>query len=243
MNIELDIPYLSGTGFFVYFPPFEDQFFYITSDHCIDYKNCELILKVSYGSYKNQQFFDLGDVEFDCPFTVKRATDDEDYEDVLIFPVNNISDSKKEILFNRALRLSHDDDVSYLLNLLSSSRDCGKVRIIGYPACSETELEYDKEKKHIELKMHPRGLNGYLEKDEFGYKIINTNWRDERLGGFSGSPVLCLINSIKEYNIIILGLVSAGSNSKKFIRFIPIDLVTQGIAQFLYNKGYNVQQA
>lgn len=232
---------LDGTGFFVYFPPYETEIFYVTTRHSI-LQNANKPLLIRYASYyrHDKGYSDLGFVEFSEQFQVSDTKNNE-IEDVSIFVVDrNISQLKRCVLLQRSLKLPHSDTVSIFLESLSSSKINGKVRLIGYPAISETEIIEDDKGNPI-LKLHPRGLNGWLEKDTHGiYKIIETNWQGERLGGFSGSPILALptdINTAKT-DVLLLGMLIAGHNELKEVKFIPIDIITQAISCFLLDNGY-----
>ena len=242
-DIVTGISYLSGTGFFVYFPPFENEIFYITSRHCLisehngDFNNSLLI---SYASYNHMDYSVYGKVEFSNYIEISETKNE--LEDIIIFRVSNeISQLKKQILLNRSLKLFHIDNVDNILRLLSNSRNNGKVRIIGFPTKSETELTYTENYEIESLRLHPRGLNGWLKISSYGiYDIVDTNWEEETLGGFSGSPALAILSDGNAHNIMIIGVVIAGDNNKKIVSFVSINPVTQAIAQILCQEGYFV---
>lgn len=234
-------PYLSGTGFFVYFPPFEDQIFYITARHCFIHShegNFNNKLLISYGSYKHPENFSLGNIPFSEYIEISEKNE-SDLDDILIFAIDNqIDSSRKKVLLNRAIKLSHIDDVNFMIELISSSRNYGKVRTIGFPNKSDTELKYDENYEIESIRLQPRGFNGWLEKDSNDiYKIVDTNWKEDSLNGFSGAPILVILS---DNQIKVIGILIAGSNQEKFAKFISINNVTQAIAQFLCNKGYAV---
>ncbi len=241
---KTNFSYLSGTGFFVYFPPFEDYIFYVTARHCcikaLD-SGFDGSLLIDYASFNHLDYSIFGKVPFSQYIEINESNEGSSLEDIIIFIVDNeISLLKKQILLNRALKLSHAIDVNSILEILSHSKENGKVRIIGFPSESETELLYDESGENVScLKLHPRGLNGWLEESSHGiYHIVDTNWREETLKGFSGSPVLAVFVGPALIDIRVIGIVIAGYEAKKIIKFVSINCVTQAVAQFLYEKGY-----
>ena len=251
---EIGISYLSGTGFFVYFPPFETCIFYITARHCIvknniDIKSVEIYLKIQYFCIKRPEFNSFGIVKLDNCISIRENQEVEEDEDILIFTVDyEGSELKRHALLQRSLKLWHQDDVTNFLEAVSSSKNEGKVRVIGFPSASDTGIDYDENMNIKQLTIQPRGFNGYAEKDGNNiYKIIDTNWKEKRLEGFSGSPVLalCAYKDIffnEKVKVGVVGVVLTGSNTNKMVKFININIATQAIAQFLHSKGYLIPQ-
>lgn len=239
-DAKTGISYLSGTGFFVYFPPFENQVFYITSRHCL--KNLEDKLYIEYASFNHLNYSVFGKIEFSKYIELNESENELELEDVIICVVSEgIAPLKKQVLLNRALKLAHVNNVDAILDLLASSQNNGKVRIIGFPEKSETELIYNENYEVEGLKMQPRGLNGWLKTSSHGiYDIVDTNWTETTLKGFSGSPVLAICPNGNGYTIVVLGIVIAADENKKIVRFISINSVTQAIAEILYKDGYCV---
>jgi hypothetical protein len=147
-----DYPFFSGTGFFVYFAPFDNYIFYVSAKHCFSgYRENNFLqkLKIPY-QYKTEETSNNNSDEaiiFSEYLMMKHAEEDDDYEDLIIFVVDkNISNAKKKILKQRALRLQHQDDINTILEQLCRIK--GNIRTVGFPKTSK-EIDFDKKKSRI----------------------------------------------------------------------------------------------
>jgi hypothetical protein len=114
--IILDAPewtFFSGTGFFVYFPPFDDVFF-VTARHCVIAPDGSEkgVLKIPY--HPDQQ--DREAIFFETRLEATYRGGDGEIEDVTVYVVGNVPPERKAILRQRALRLEHQDDVQALID-------------------------------------------------------------------------------------------------------------------------------
>lgn len=233
-NILVDIenkeyPFYSGTGFFVYIEPYE-EIFYVTAKHCFKDDSYE---KLTDGKIKLQVFIENQSnklVQFDTIFGAFNPEDNEDI-DILVFTVSkDLEKDKISILRNRALKLTHQDDVDSIVNYILLNNE--NVRTIGFPQISK-EFDYDKN----ESKVQPRGFYGKISRknnDKNVYYFENTNWKD-KYNGFSGSPILALCPTLYEkVEPIVLGIILTATQEKG--TFLSINIVTDTILQYLLDK-------
>ena len=234
-----DYPFFSGTGFFVYFPPFDEYIFYISAKHCFtNYgKNVFLKkLKIPY-KYKTKETENktLNEaIIFSEYLTMKHTELDDDYEDLIIFVVDkNITSENKEILKQRALKLHHQDDIDNILTNLSKIK--GNIRTVGFPQTSK-EIDFDKKKSIVQ----PRGFYGKIskkEKDKHRYKFEQPSWKEKEYGGFSGSPILGILpiynpaNNKISMEAIPIGILLSATQYRG--EFISINLATNLISKYL----------
>ena len=234
-----EYPYFSGTGFFVYFPPFDDYFFYVSAKHCFTgYKETNFYdkLKIPY-EYQTKEISNNNLEEaiiFSEFLIMKHSEKDDDFEDLIIFVVDkNISNEKKKILRKRALRLQHQDDIDVILEHLCNIN--GNIRTVGFPKGSK-EIDFDKKKSIIQ----PRGFYGKIAKkknDQYRYKFEQPSWKEGEYNGFSGSPILEILPLYnpedKKISIeaIPIGVLLSATQYKG--EFISINLVTNLIAKYL----------
>ena len=234
-NILMDIeqrkyPFYSGTGFFVYIEPYE-EIFYVTAKHCFKGDNYK---RLTEGKIKLQIFIEEQSnklVQFDDVFGAFNPEDNDDI-DILIFSVSkDLEKDKISLLRNRALKLTHQDDVNTIINFILVNNE--NIRTIGFPQISK-ELDYDKK----ESKVQPRGFYGKMSKkdnDKNVYYFENTNWQD-KYDGFSGSPILALCPTLNgKTEPIVLGIILTATETKG--TFLSINIVTDTILQYLLNKN------
>lgn len=224
-------PFFGGTGFFVFFPPFDDVFF-ITARHCViapdGTKKGALIIPYS----SDQQ--DCDPILFETRLEASFRGDDGEIEDVTVYVVGNVTIERKAKLMQRALRLEHQDNVQTLIDrhLLTQER----LRTVGFPSVSK-EFDYDNNQATV----RPRGFHGQLtnkSKLRDRYEIDGLNWLDGETEGFSGSPVLAWgINLKGEIQPIPIGMLVTGSDDK--VSFLSINSATDLIAEYLKNKNKN----
>lgn len=230
--------FLSGTGFFVKFPPYLDVFF-VTARHCVirsdgDFTS-NLLIPIDYNKYKYQL----------VPFsTYLEASDsvemnEDNLEDILVFVVgDDISDDIREVLLSRALSLlPHQENVDYLINSIIQQK--GKIRTVGFPDVS-TNIDYENNQATLQPRGFHADLIGKGELDR--YKIDNLNWKECGLNGFSGSPILALCpkatrmidNKIKADDVIAIPIGVFVTSQY----FISINVVTNLIAEYFSSPEY-----
>lgn len=235
-----DYPFFSGTGFFVMFPPYE-YIFYITAKHCFtkysDNKFTEkLKIPYEYSSLEKTSKFQNQAIIFSEYLTMKYTEQDDDYEDVLIFIVDNsISQEKKEILKERALTLQHQDDINQILNNLCSIN--GNIRTVGFPSTSK-DINYDDGSSNIQ----PRGYFGKISKTSKSknmYGFENPSWKENAYNGFSGSPILEIMPIKKQNGTLNIEAIPIGillTATKTRGEFLSINVATDLIAQYIVGK-------
>lgn len=213
-----EYPYLSGTGFFVHFPPYEDIFF-VTARHCtIDDSTGKPRGTVILTAPNNQR------IEISHSFQARY--DPETIEDIIVYKVDNPRDETKSV----ALRLQHQDDAETMIRLSIGEKQ--NLRVVGFPS---SDKEYDHDTKL--LNAQPRGFYGKIGKklknrDTYTFDCIN--WKQSDLGGFSGSPVLALVpDGSGEVLRIPLGVLILGTSKAQ--HFLSINLVTNTIANYYLN--------
>ncbi len=216
-----DTPFFGGTGFFAYFPPFEDIFF-ITAKHCVYDNNGALKgdLKVHYTpDGKSKEL-----IPFLHVLDTKYSEDDEEFEDVLVYVVDSIPSNKKKDLLRKSLRLQHQDDVDAMIQLAVSNN--GNIRTVGFPSVSK-EIDYEKGVAIVQ----PRGFHAKVCDDSCfknRYKLEKGNWKDGELNGFSGSPIIEIVQvSESSFQAVPIGILLTESY------FISINVVTNLIGEYI----------
>lgn len=217
-------PFFSGTGFFARFHPYESIFF-ITGKHCTlkpdGSTRGQLQIKYSTSPKCDRA------VQFKEYMLTQISSDDDEYEDLIIYVIDELPMELKEEVTNRALRLP-DQSIAELLhnNLLSLK---GKVRTIGFPSVSK---EIDYESNHATVQ--PRGIVGRVvscSSDKRWFSVDSLNWTDGVIDGFSGSPVLELVPAKGGVLALPIGILLTGS--KSLFRFLSINVATDLIAAYL----------
>lgn len=217
--------FFSGTGFFVFFPPFDDVFF-VTARHCVIAPDGSEkgVLKIPYDS--DQQ--DREAILFETRLEAKYRGEDGEMEDITVYVVGDVPPERRAILRQRALRLEHQDDVQALIDrhLLTQER----LRTVGFPSVSK-EIDYD----NSQATVRPRGFHGRLT-NKTGlrdrYKIDGLNWQNGATEGFSGSPVLAWgINLKGKVQPVPIGMLVTGSDED--VSFLSINAATNLIAEYL----------
>lgn len=200
-----DFPFLSGTGFFVVFPPY-NHVFLVTARHCV-FDNNSISRGVIRIPWKNSEDCTEAIRFSDC-LTGKTETSGEFIEDVAVFVVEEMPQDKMTYLTDRAIKLQHKDNVNFILNHICERRE--NLRIVGFPGCSKY-IDYDDRR----LTAVPRGIYGKITKESMkadGYEVSELNWKEGGLDGFSGSPVLSLHqNSSGGVTPVVVGVVITGS--------------------------------
>jgi hypothetical protein len=235
------LPFFRGTGFFVYFPPFDDYIFYVSAKHCFcGYKENEFLekLKIPY-QYKTEENFDNSldeAVIFSEYLMMKHNEDDDDYEDLIVFVVDkNISKEKKLLLKRRALRLEHQDTIDKILKKLCKIQ--GNIRTVGFPQVSK-EIDFDIKQARIQA----RGFYGKIsikKNDINRYKFNQPSWKEGEYNGFSGSPILEIMPFYNSNYEIVMEAIPIGillSATKHHCEFISINVATNLIAEYLYDN-------
>jgi hemerythrin superfamily protein len=230
-----EYPFLSGTGFFVHFPPY-DYVFYITAKHCFtnisdSESDIDILetLKLPYELNDNAKPTDQAILFSEILFGQDK--NDDEYEDIVVFVVDNnkIEKEKVDLLKKRALKLSHQSYINYILKTLCENNE--NIRTVGFPTNSK-KLEYDTNLLTIEA----RGYYGKIKdnssfRERYGFE--EASWEEEIYGGFSGSPILALIPNGKEYDVdihVIGILLTATSNRGEFL---SINFATNLIANYI----------
>jgi len=228
-----EYPFLSGTGFFVHFPPY-DYIFYITAKHCFtDMSNSDIdileTLKLPYELNDNtkptNQAIQFSEILFG------QDKNDDEYEDIVVFVVDNnkISKEKVDLLKKRALKLSHQDVIKYILKTLCKNNE--NIRTVGFPTNSK-KLDYDTNLLTIEA----RGYYGKIKdnssfRERYGFE--EASWKDNAYNGFSGSPVLALIPNGKGYDVdvVVIGILLTATSNRG--EFLSINFATNLIANYI----------
>lgn len=231
-----EYPGLYGTGFFCCFPPYK-TFFYITARHCV-----KDLLDPESNSYLGIPFTSGSDkaVRFECVIETNiNNSIDEEREDVAVYVVDQkLTEEEYSLLYKRALKLKHQDDVDNMLSLCIKRND--KLRTVGFPTHDhpncQTEVDYEKN----EIKSQPRGFYGTASKDYMfpdQYSLVGTNWKEGEYRGFSGAPVIFLarkLESPKDVVPIPVGVILMAS--KDIARFLDINIVTNLISSYLRSQ-------
>ncbi len=225
-----NVPFFSGTGFFVHFPPFVDIFF-VTAKHCIIGNDGKELGSIKIKYHPDQT--DNEAVNFHEYLLTKEADApaEEEVEDLAVFVVGSITDEKRKMLINRALRLLHQDTIDLIIQKLKQTK--GSVRTVGFPSVSK-EIDHDQGFATIQ----PRGFHGKISGDgglKNRYKIEDLNWKDGGLEGFSGSPILELLPD-PDGNIIPVPIGVLLTGNAKGAQFLSINVVTNAIANYLARK-------
>ncbi|CAI3932389.1 unnamed protein product [Commensalibacter communis] len=216
--------FLSGTGFFVYCPPYENDIFFVTANHCVkEYKNNKFILKgklaIPYTLSGKPSSPTINFTHFSEDFS-----DNPLHTDDFFIAIIDKSDPKNySILKQRALRLSNQDDIDSIL-----TKNNADFIAVGYPGDYKA-IDHD----NIKISAEAKAFSGKFrkaDKQQHYYEVYDTDWKAENLDGFSGSPVL--YNISKQTKPVLLGIYT----SKR--RFLSINLVTDTITKYLYKK-YN----
>lgn len=219
-----EYPFWSGTGFYSFFPPYEEIFF-ITARHCIYDEKDELKGKVKVSLRMDGVCKEV--VPFEKILETKYIDDPTDFEDIAVLVVGEMPKEDKDFLMGRALRLQHQDDVDKITHFIISIN--GNIRTIGFPGVSK-EIDYENNKAEI----CPRGFHGKIDGEgEFKnwYKFKHANWKDGELTGFSGSPILELIPvGPNEVTPVPIGVMVTES------QFISINVATNLIAEYIKSE-------
>jgi hypothetical protein len=222
--------FYSGTGFFVYFPQFVEDIFFVTARHCLKDDSKDLFLGDIKISYKNPAEVGSPVIGFECFLeTSYRDSEDQSLEDIIIGVVKRTTLENHKVLKERALRILHQEDVDFLLEKTMEVN--GNFRTLGYPSVSK-EIIYDEEGLEIKGVSQSRGFYGKFEKSSLfdnWYEMTNTSWKEGEISGFSGSPIIELIpkgSDFKEFEAVPLGILVTEKH------FISINVVTNTIANY-----------
>lgn len=228
-----NVPYYSGTGFFVQFKPYE-YIFFITAHHCTHNSDNEEtgLLKIPV-----RQENCTKQISFSYCLTGKDQKS-EYFEDVAVYVVDHNNEEQMMFLKKRALRLIHQDDVDCILDFLLDKK--AKLRTVGFPSVDEKMIDYNAWISTTQI----RGFNGNLtSKEGLIYTIEHTNWKDNfgKFDGFSGSPVIEFLPANpfhtplppkrEDVEPVALGIIVMGSNN--IVRFLSINIATNLIAGFI----------
>ncbi|MHA3081559.1 hypothetical protein [Acinetobacter sp. ANC 5502] len=226
--------FYSGTGFFVYFPQFVNDIFFVTARHCLKDDSKDLFLGDLKIPYKNSTEVGSPVIGFECFLeTSYRDSEDQSLEDIIIGVVKKTTLENHKVLKERALRILHQDDVDFLLE--NTIKVNGNFRTLGYPSVSK-EIIYDDEGLEIKGVSKSRGFYGKFKKSTLfdnWYEMTNTSWKEGQISGFSGSPIIELIPKIanlKEVEAVPLGVLVTEKH------FISINVVTNTIANYFVQK-------
>lgn len=236
----LDYPYLSGTGFFCFFPPYE-YLFYVTARHCLLKDNENEIYEYLKIPYSNQTSKEPPlAVVFSQILSTKEDEKTEGFEDLLVLVVD-IEKNKNEynILRKRAIALSHQEDIDETIKLLC--KENGNIRTLGFSqpntpqADKHTEIIYG-DKENRQLVMKPRGYYGKIKNNSsfnHRYGFEETNWDEKEYRGFSGSPVISLVQSPFTNSPVmrVIGLMLTATKSRG--EFLSINIATNLIASYI----------
>lgn len=245
-----DGPFHVGTAFWVKFPPYDDVFL-ITARHClfdgeIQKGNLSVPLEQREGCTVAVRFSHL------------IQDNSENPEDIIICVVDPDRKEQLELLAPRCLPLDHQYDVDMRLTAMLAAK--GKLRTVGFPG-SDKEIDYDNKTAFA----RPRGFIGTLTHlEENGrYRLERASWADAdgHMEGFSGSPIIDLVateinlNSLPSkviptedgrvviafktdedtpHRAVPAGILVTGSNN--IAHFVPINVVTNLIAEYLVSK-------
>jgi len=227
-------PFLSGTGFFCFFAPYEFIFF-VTARHCLLKEGETEIyeyIKIPYLNTTSEKP-SLAVVFSEC-----LCTEDED---ILVLVVDhNKNKEELKILKERAINLSHQDDVDNVINILCNTK--GNVRTLGFSQPfnpkkedEHTSIRYDDD-DNPKLIMRPRGFYGKIKNNSnfhHRYGFEESNWDEEEYRGFSGSPVISLIKDpiLNLLDRRVIGVMLTATKSRG--EFISINIATNLIASFI----------
>ena len=222
--------FYSGTGFFVYFPQFVEDIFFVTARHCLKNDAKDEFLGDIKISYKNSAEVGSPVLEFECFLeTSYRDSEDQSLEDIIIGVVKRTTLDNHRVLKERSLRILHQDDVDFLLEKTIELN--GNFRTLGYPGVSK-EIIYDEDGLEIKGISQSRGFYGKFKKSTLfdnWYEMTHTSWKEGEISGFSGSPIIELIPKsaeFKEFEAVPLGLLLTEKH------FISINVVTNTIANY-----------
>lgn len=220
-----EYPFFSGTGFYVFFPPYSEIFF-VTARHCIYNTEDELLGKIIVPLKRDEAHRDV--VPFKEILTSKCIDDHENFEDIAVLVVGELPKEDKCILMARSLHLLHQEGIDKIIDIIMKKNE--NIRTIGFPGVSK-EIDYE----NNEAKMSPRGFHGKINGKgalKNWYKFTCNNWKDGDLAGFSGSPVLELIPLAQDIVMPVpIGIIVTTSN------FISINVATNLIATYIKAKG------
>lgn len=222
--------FYSGTGFFVYFPQFVEDIFFVTARHCLKNDAKDEFLGDIKISYKNSAQVGSPVLEFECFLeTSYRDSEDQSLEDIIIGVVKRTTLDNHRVLKERSLRILHQEDVDFLLEKTIEIN--GNFRTLGYPGVSK-EIIYDEDGLEIKGISQSRGFYGKFKKSTLfdnWYEMTHTSWKEGKISGFSGSPIIELIPKsaeFKEFEAVPLGVLVTEKH------FISINVVTNTIANY-----------
>jgi hypothetical protein len=231
-----EYPGLYGTGFFVVYPPYRN-IFYVTARHCVkdmiqpDSK-CHLKIPIKIGSDRTVDFGFFLETNIN-------SIEDEEREDIVVYVVaSNIREDDFSVLYNRALKLKHQEDVDLILEYGVAHKE--KMRTVGYPTHDHPNCLNQVDYENNRLNLQPRGFVGVLDQDQISpnyYMLVGTNWKEGEYRGFSGSPVIGLFpvdKAAKEVLVVPIGVILMAS--RDIARFININVVTNLIASYFLKQ-------
>ncbi|MBP1492740.1 hypothetical protein J8Z69_00280 [Acinetobacter nosocomialis] len=229
--LELDgHPFFSGTGFFVYFPQFEDDIFFVTARHCLKSDATDQFLGTLKIPYKSSAEAGSSAIKFECFLETKyRDSEDQNMEDIIVGVIERTTPENYRILRGRALRVLNQDCVNSILEKKIEFN--GNFRALGFPSLSK-EIIYDEESTPISSICQSRGFYGKFKKYNCfynWYEMNNISWKEDGIDGFSGSPIIELIPrhyGSQELEAIPLGVLVTENH------FISINAVTNTIANY-----------
>lgn len=209
---------ISGTGFFVYCPPYENNIFFVTARHCLldhsgIFKN-DPIIPYTLSGKPNDPIINFVD------FLEYSSDSSHNKDDIIVGIIKKNKPKYNLILKERALRLNNQDDIDSLLKQSEAN-----FITTGYPR-AYSGIDYDAKT----IKAIPKTIRGKFRKvdqQQHYYEIYDTDWTEKSLDGFSGSPILYGTNKNKP---ILLGILTNKS------RFLSINLVTDTIIKYLNGK-------
>jgi len=155
-------------------------------------------------------------------------------EDILVGLVKNDSVENYDDFFNKSLRILHEDDSNLLLENISKVN--GNCRLIGYPSVNKS-IESNDDFSHNVIKAQVRGFYGKYKKidgKKYLYEVYDTNWKEDSLSGFSGSPIIEFIPYINEQGILDYEAVPLGIILTEK-RFISINIITEILSKYYFN--------
>ncbi|MDD0975496.1 hypothetical protein [Pseudomonas fontis] len=231
-------PGLNGTGFFVHFPPFK-PIFYVTARHCVQDiiqgdTDTRLMIPIVQHGNRAAQF--SGAME-----TTVDDKADADVEDIAIYVVcEKTSDADYAVLRERALPLMHQEEVEEIFQLALARGS--NLRALGYPIHDHPNCATEVDYEAGQMRVQPRGFYGKLAVDGLfpnQYCLTDLNWKEHDYRGFSGSPVIELLQDIRDKNVVhprVVGVVLMAT--QQMARFISINVVCNLIATYLVRNGY-----
>jgi hypothetical protein len=156
---------------------------------------------------------------------------DQEFEDLAIFVVGEVTAEKKAILAKRALRLLNQEAVEFCLDTYARLRQ--KIRTVGFPSVSK-EIHYEDRVAVTQ----PRGFHATFEGDsnlKNRFKVNEISWKEGDLGGFSGAPILALVPDLHNHvHAVPIGVLVTGSSQRA--QFLSINVATDLIATYLRKK-------